>query len=114
MRKTRVSVARESSDAPDAAMTATWSRWCQRDEETVMRRNLKAVVITAVCAAACCHSALAQGLLPTILEVDIENLVEYQNDISDPSRFGTNPNITPSAGIPEFGSATVLGDIVRR
>jgi len=68
-----------------------------------MLRNLNMVLVTAVCAAACCQSALAQVLAPTILEIDIENLVEYQNDIADPSRFGTNPNITPSAGLPAFG-----------
>src|SRR5690242_17641224 len=49
---------------------------------------------------------------PAILELDIENVVEYQPDISDPSKFGTNPDITPSAGTLKLRPAIVLGDIV--
>jgi uncharacterized protein (TIGR03437 family) len=69
------------------------------------------VLVTALCVAACCQSALAQVLAPTVLEIDIENVVEYQVDTLDTSKFGTNPNITPSAGVMRLG-ATAIGDIV--
>ena len=50
--------------------------------------------------------------VPTVLEIDIENIVEYQTDTMDASRYATNPKITPSAGILRFGPAIVIGDIV--
>ena len=60
-----------------------------------------------------CSLALGQAPPPTILEVDIENVVEYQQDITDVSKYGTNPNVTPSAGIiKSIGTAMVIGDIV--
>jgi hypothetical protein len=39
-------------------------------------------------------------------------VVEYQGDISDLSKFGTNPNITPSAGVKAFTTIVAFGDIV--
>ena len=77
-----------------------------------MLRIVNVILVTALWSGANCPSALAQGVSPTVLEIDIENVVEYQSDISDPARWGTSPGVTPSAGLPEFGSATVLGDIV--
>jgi hypothetical protein len=47
-----------------------------------------------------------------ILLVDIENLVQYQADTPDVSKFATNPDPTPSVNFREFSVATVLGDIV--
>ena len=49
---------------------------------------------------------------PTILVVDIANNVEYQEDISDPSKFATNPNITPAVSPRNFYPATLFGDII--
>jgi uncharacterized protein (TIGR03437 family) len=69
------------------------------------------VILAIVCTAACCSSALAQQSAPTIVEIDIENLVEYQVDTLDTSNFATNPNVTVSSGIMRLG-ATVIGDIV--
>jgi uncharacterized protein (TIGR03437 family) len=77
-----------------------------------MLRHLNTLLATMVLSTACGQFALAQGLGPTILEIDIENVVEYQSDISDPSKFGTNPNITPSGGTTPFGPGVALGDIV--
>jgi uncharacterized protein (TIGR03437 family) len=59
-----------------------------------------------------CNLALGQAPPSAILEVDIENVVEYQEDLSDPSKFGTNPNVTPPGQFKKFGLATVIGDIV--
>src|SRR5579859_6507121 len=62
------------------------------------------------------HLALAQQPLSTTLTVDLTDQVEYQEDISDPVKFARNANITPSVGIgtgiPNFGVATILADIV--
>ena len=62
----------------------------------------------------------AEGQPPVTLKVELQNVIFYEVDSSDSSKFGTNPNITPSglscAG-PSFGghlgnSILALGDIV--
>src|SRR5438128_504672 len=60
------------------------------------------------------YSELARGQAtpPTILEVDIENMVEHQEALSDPAKFTTNPNVTPPGPLRKGGVAIVLGDIV--
>jgi hypothetical protein len=47
-------------------------------------------------AAFCCALAHAQTPMPTALSIDLQNVVEYQADISDPSKFATSPGITPA------------------
>jgi hypothetical protein len=47
-----------------------------------------------------------------VLQIDIENLIEDQTDTMDTSRYGTNPDITPSAGMLRFAPAIAIGDIV--
>jgi hypothetical protein len=49
---------------------------------------------------------------PTILTIDVENVVEYRGDIADPAKFGTSPGITPQSGAGVFSVNVVLGDIV--
>ena len=44
--------------------------------------------------------------------IDVQDLVEYQDDIGDPSKYGLNPGITPSRLSRNFGRATLFGDIV--
>ena len=46
------------------------------------------------------------------LVIDVENLVNYQGDIGDPSKFARNPGITPSAGFANFSVTTDYADIV--
>jgi hypothetical protein len=51
----------------------------------------------------------------SILKVELRNVVEYQVDTSDLSKYGTNPNITVGGIIPAacLGKpATALGDVV--
>ena len=72
----------------------------------------KALLATALCAVACFPSVLAQGLAPTILQIDIENFVRYVEDTSDPSKFATNPNITPASVPKNFGEYIAIADIV--
>ena len=46
---------------------------------------------------ACITAVLAQAVpAPALLEIDIENLVEYQWALVDPSRFASGRNITPA------------------
>ena len=59
-----------------------------------------------------CKLALGQATPPAILEIDIENFVEYQGDISDLTKIATNPNVTPASRPRNFFPATILGDIV--
>jgi hypothetical protein len=65
-----------------------------------------------LCAAFCCTLARAQAPAPTVLTIDLQNVVEYQADISDTSKFATSPGITPSATFKNFGAVTLIGDIV--
>ena len=74
-----------------------------------MHRTLHTFFVAALYLATC-RPALAQA--PVVLQIDIENLVEYQTDTMDTSRYGTNPDITPSAGILRFAPAIAIGDIV--
>jgi hypothetical protein len=55
---------------------------------------------------------LARGQAPVIITIDTENVVEYQADTSDVSKYATNPNATPAAAFRNFTPATPLGDIV--
>jgi uncharacterized protein (TIGR03437 family) len=63
-------------------------------------------------AAFCCTLAHAQTPMPTVLSIDLQNVVEYQADISDPSKFATSPGVTPAVTFKNFGAVTILGDIV--
>ena len=77
-----------------------------------MIRKAETLAMTVLLIAAYCNLALGQAPPPAKLEVDVENFVEYQEDLSDPSKFGTNPDVTPVGQFKRFGVATVLGDIV--
>jgi hypothetical protein len=77
-----------------------------------MVRKTQTIAMTALVVAALCALALGQQAPPSILTIDVESVVEYQGDISDPSKFGTNPNVTPSAGARVFSVEVAFGDIV--
>jgi len=77
-----------------------------------MIRKAETFAMTALLVAVYCSLALGQALPPTILVIEVENQVEYQEDLSDPSRIGTNPGITPPGPIRRGGVAVVYGDIV--
>ncbi|HKE23388.1 MAG TPA: hypothetical protein VKB88_13570 [Bryobacteraceae bacterium] len=63
-----------------------------------MIRYAEAIALTVLVIGVYCPQALGQQPPPAILTVDVDNVVEYQGDISDPSTFGTRPSFTPSAG----------------
>ena len=84
-----------------------------------MNRKAKTAALTALLIVLHCNLAKGQTTPPTTLTIDIANVVEYQADISDPTKFAKNANITPSLGlgpppnaIPNFAAVTIIGDIV--
>src|SRR5437867_2712578 len=78
----------------------------------MITRHWKAALATVLCTAAFSQPGLAQVAPPTILEIDIENLVQYYVDTSDLARFATEPNATPAAPARNFREALWIGDIV--
>ena len=62
---------------------------------------------------AVCYPAIAQTTQPTILQIDLENKVQYREDISlDPSKFATDPGIVPANTPKDFGQFVSIADIV--
>jgi uncharacterized protein (TIGR03437 family) len=70
------------------------------------------IAMTLLLVAAHAPPALGQQPPLAVLTIDVDNVVEYQGDISDPTRFATSPNVTPSAGARAFSVNVALGDIV--
>src|SRR5262249_47019817 len=56
----------------------------------------KATLLPILLAAACCKLVLGQAP-PSILKVEVKDLVFYEVDTADSTKFGTNPNVTSSA-----------------
>ena len=54
----------------------------------------------------------AQTLPPTVLEIDVENIVQYHEDTSEFSKFATIPTITTATIAKDFGYFLIIGDIV--
>jgi len=50
--------------------------------------------------------------LPVVLTIDVQDFVEYRQDVSDPATFATNPNVTTAATLHNFFAVTMLADIV--
>jgi hypothetical protein len=63
-------------------------------------------------AAAACNLANGQMQPPAILTIGLQDVVEYQDDVSDPSKFASNPGITPSVQPRNFFAVIVIEDIV--
>lgn len=76
--------------------------------------NRKANAIPTAVLLAGIFGPLVQGqqTAQTNLVINLQNAVEYQADISDPSQFATKPNITPSVQPKNFFVVTIIADIV--
>ncbi len=57
-------------------------------------------------------SMQGQNSASSILQIDVENWVQYLEDSSDRSLFATNPNVTPAQGPRNFASSLGIADIV--
>ena len=79
-----------------------------------MYRKTETIALTALLAAAYCNSAWGQASPPEII-VDVENIVLYNNNITDQPKLVPNPYITPATpdGVSgTFGFAIAIGDVV--
>jgi hypothetical protein len=73
----------------------------------------KTALATALCAAAYCQPSLAQAPPAAVLEIDVENQVDYRTDVFDYSRFATDPNPTTTAGATKtFATFVNIADII--
>ena len=79
-----------------------------------MIRKTETLTMTVVLMAMCGRAALGQAPAST-LKIELRNVVEYQVDNSDTSKYGTNPNPTVGGVVPVgcLASPVVsLGDVV--
>lgn len=74
------------------------------------RTNVIAMALSLM--ALICTRGLAQVMPATILEIDVENIVQYHEDVFDLSKFGTNPNVTMPVVPRNFDYFLIIGDIV--
>ena len=77
-----------------------------------MIRQAETLAMTVLLMAAYCTPGQGQVATPTILEIDVENIVQYQEDISDVTKFATDPNITTAVLPRNFNTVVIIGDIV--
>jgi len=84
----------------------------QKKQESKMIRKAETIAMTVLLVAVHCTLALGQQPPPTIITIDVANVVEYRDDIADVSKRGTNPNVTPPGVVGDFTVNVVFGDIV--
>jgi hypothetical protein len=77
-----------------------------------MSTSWKTLLAAAFCAMISWGAGQAQAPPPTILVVDVENVVQYFEDSSDLSRFATDPNVTNPVLPRNLNAGLVIGDIV--
>jgi hypothetical protein len=63
-------------------------------EEAMLTPHCKTALATVLCAAAFSQPGLAQVAPFTILQIDTENQVQYLEDVSDVSKYATDPSLT--------------------
>jgi uncharacterized protein (TIGR03437 family) len=77
-----------------------------------MTVKAKVIAMAVLMVAAHCTRGYGQVAPPTILIVDVENVVEYFEDTSDLSKFATDPNATTTVQPKNFNFRIGIGDIV--
>ena len=74
----------------------------------INRDRERLLVMAAFCAALAPGTGFAQAPPPVILQVDLENMVQYWGDVSDPSKLATV--LTPTTPtIFKLSDVSVLG-----
>ncbi len=76
-----------------------------------MRTRFSAVTAVFALTALIPNHAHAQSP-PAILTVEIENLVEYLEDVADPAKYASTSTLTPGIPLRNFISVAGIGDIV--
>src|SRR5207244_2218466 len=77
-----------------------------------MIRKLQTHALAVLWMAVYCTLARGQGTPATILEIDVENFVQYVEDTTDLSKFATDPNVTTAIPPKNFNFFLQIGDIV--
>jgi hypothetical protein len=73
----------------------------------------RSFVIAALCGVAFCRLSVAQNAPVTVLQIQIQNFVNYYGDVTDWTKMANNPNMTaPSAPVPNFALSLDVADIV--
>jgi hypothetical protein len=72
----------------------------------------KVIAMAVLLVAVYCTLGKGQASPPTILEVDVQNVVRYFEDTSDLSKFATDPNATTAVPPRNFMFIVIIGDIV--
>lgn len=67
--------------------------------------------LAALCAIGYAPAAFAQTSPPVILQIDLENWVQYFDDVTDPTKLASVPNQTPATGL-TFMQNVWVADIV--
>jgi uncharacterized protein (TIGR03437 family) len=84
----------------------------QPSKETQMTRKAATLVTVVLVLAVYCTPGYGQATPATILEIDVDNIVNYLDDVSDFSRLATTPGVPTRATVRNFGTIVVIGDIV--
>src|SRR5713101_1743708 len=77
-----------------------------------MKSGTATIAMTVLFAAAHCALALGQSTPVTILQIDVENQVQYHEDVADFSKFATDPKVTTPVLPNNFSMFLIVGDIV--
>jgi hypothetical protein len=77
-----------------------------------MVMKAKVIAMAVLLVAVYCTLGKGQASPPTILEVDVQNVVRYFEDTSDLSKFATDPNATTAVPPSNFMFIVIIGDIV--
>ena len=80
--------------------------------EKPMIRKAETLAMAVLLVAVYCSLALGQATPPTILTIDVENVVQYISDVADVPRLATDPSVTTAVSGRNFREFQVLGDIV--
>ena len=68
-------------------------------------------LVSAICLAACAQAALAQPGEPVVLQIDLQNYVQYWDDNPDTSKFATSQTQTTTT-LNTFMSNVQIADVV--
>ena len=77
-----------------------------------MIQATKTLAMTVLLVAVRCNLGLGQAPPVTILQIDMENTVQYRGDVSDPSKLATQPNAVPATIPRNFEEVQLIADIV--
>lgn len=78
-----------------------------------MNRKLRSLAIVALFGAPFCQLSRAETPPTVVLQIQVQNFVNYYGDVTDWSRLAANPNqTTPSGPAPNFAQSLDVADIV--